>query len=99
MSQHIVTPKVYLIIFGTLLVFTFLTAEVARIDLGPLNIVVALLIAFFKASLVVLYFMHVRYSSRLTWVFVGAGVFWLAILLTLTMGDYFTRGGITGPGY
>jgi cytochrome c oxidase subunit 4 len=61
-------------------------------DLGRMNAVVALTIAVIKATLVVLYFMHVRYSSKLTWVFVGAGFFWLAIMVALTLSDYMTRG-------
>jgi len=73
------------------MILTGLTVWVAFHDLGPWNIVVALTIAVAKATLVVLYFMHVRYSDRLTWVVVIAGFFWLAILLALTMSDYFSR--------
>ena len=65
--------------------------QIAFIDLGPLNTVVALTIAVFKATLVVLFFMHVKYSTRLTWVVVVGSVFWLGILLALTIGDYLTR--------
>jgi cytochrome c oxidase subunit 4 len=87
-SQHVVSVKLYAWIFGALLVLTLSTAGVAFIDLGGnLNTIVALTIAIIKASLVILFFMHVRYSSRLTWVFVGAGFFWLLILLTLSMTD------------
>jgi len=68
---------------------------VAKLDLGLLNVVVALTIAVIKATLVVLYFMHVRWSSRLTWVFVCAGFFWLAIMVALTLSDYLTRGWLT----
>jgi len=96
MSEHIVSKKIYYSIFATLMVLTGVTIAVAFIDLGRLNTVVALTIAIFKATLVVLYFMHVRYSSRLTWVFVGAGFFWLAILVVLTLGDYATRGWLNG---
>jgi cytochrome c oxidase subunit 4 len=94
MSEHIVSRKVYFAIFGALLVLTVITVLVARVDLGPLNNIVALTVAVLKATLVVLYFMHVRYSSKLTWVFVIAGLFWLGILMTLTLSDYMTRGGL-----
>jgi cytochrome c oxidase subunit 4 len=74
------------------MVLTGVTVGVAYVDLGPFNTLVALVIAFTKMMLVVLYFMHVRYSSRLTWAVVGAGFFWLALLLLLTLSDYVTRG-------
>lgn len=96
MSEHVVSKSLYYVIFGALIVLTILTVIVARIDLGGhLNDVVALTIAVAKALLVVLYFMHVRYSSRLTWVFVAAGFFWLAILVVLTLSDFLTRGWLT----
>jgi cytochrome c oxidase subunit 4 len=91
MAEHIVSRTVYLTIFIVLMVLTGLTVFVATIDLGPFNAIVALSIAVFKATLVVLYFMHVRYSSRLTWVFVTAGFFWMGILVVLTLSDYFSR--------
>lgn len=91
MSEHIVSAKIYLVIFAALLVMTGVTYGVALLDLGRLNVIVALTIAVIKAVLVVLYFMHVRYSSRLTWVVVVAGFFWLAIMIGLTMSDYLTR--------
>jgi cytochrome c oxidase subunit 4 len=92
MSEHIVPTRVYYTIFAILMVCTLLTVLVASVDLGALNIVAALTIAVFKASLVVLYFMHVKYSTRLTWAVVVGSVFWLGILLVLTMSDYLTRG-------
>jgi cytochrome c oxidase subunit 4 len=96
MSEHVVSKRIYYIIFTTLMVLTFLTVAVARIDLGGhLNDIVALTIAVAKALLVVLYFMHVRYSSRLTWVFVGAGFFWLGIMIVLTLSDYISRGWLS----
>jgi cytochrome c oxidase subunit IV len=91
-SQHIVSIKLYATIFGALLLLTLATAGVAFVDLGgELNTIAALTIAIVKALLVILFFMHVRYSSRLTWVFAGAGFFWLLILLTLTMADPLSR--------
>ena len=79
-------------IFLALLTGTGLTAYVAYLNFpGPLNAVVALTIAVIKATLVVLYFMHVRYSSRLIWLVIAAALFWLAILFALTISDYSTR--------
>jgi cytochrome c oxidase subunit 4 len=98
MSEHIVSKKVYFLIFGALIVGTILTYAAARVDLDHVfsgaNTVVALTIAVIKATLVVLYFMHVRYSSRLTWVIVVSGFFWLGIMFALTMSDYLSRGQV-----
>lgn len=90
-GHHVVPLRVYLSIFGALMVLTAATVLVARLDLGVMNNVVALGIATLKAVLVVLWFMHVKYSSRLTWVFVAAGFFWLFLLLAGTMHDYASR--------
>jgi cytochrome c oxidase subunit 4 len=91
-TNHILPKRIYYTIFGILMLCTYLTVQIAFFDLGPLNIVAALVIAVFKATLVVLFFMHVRYSTRLTWAVVVGSIFWLGILLALTMGDYLTRG-------
>lgn len=91
MASHIAPLKVYFLIFVALLSLTALTAQVAFIDLGRLNIYVAMTIAVIKALLVALFFMHLRYSSSLTKLFVSAGVLWIAILFVLTTSDYFTR--------
>lgn len=91
MASHIVPKKVYFLVFAVLLALTALTTSVAFIDLGPLNTVAALVIAVVKALLVILFFMHIKYSPRLTRLVVVAGFFWLAILLTLTLSDYRTR--------
>jgi cytochrome c oxidase subunit IV len=72
--------------------FTAITVAVAFLDLGPLNNVVMLGIALAKATLVVLYFMHVKYSTRMIPVVVGVGIFWLLVLFGLTMSDYLSRG-------
>ena len=90
-EQHIVPKSTYYLIFALLMLGTAITVAVAYLDLGPLNTVVALTIACTKATLVVLFFMHVKYSSRLTWVVVFGSVFWLFILLALTYNDYLTR--------
>jgi cytochrome c oxidase subunit 4 len=91
MSEHIVPTRVYYAIFGILMLCTYLTVQIAFFDLGPLNVIAALAIAVFKATLVVLFFMHVKYSTKLTWAVVLGSVFWLGILLALTMSDYLTR--------
>lgn len=83
----------YFAVFTALLALTALTTGVAFIDLGGIgNVAVALTIAVIKAVLVALYFMHLRYSSRLTIIFAGAGIFWLGILVALTLSDYISRG-------
>ena len=88
---HVVPTRVYYTIYAVLMLCTYLTVQIALFDLGALNTVAALAIAVFKAVLVVLFFMHVKYSSRLTWVVVIGSLFWLGILLTLTFADYLTR--------
>jgi cytochrome c oxidase subunit 4 len=91
--NHVTPAKVYYRVFAALLMLLVATVGVSFLKLGALNVLVALGIAFLKMLLIVLYFMHVKHSTRLTWVFVGAGFFWLGILLVLTMSDYLTRGG------
>jgi cytochrome c oxidase subunit IV len=92
MSEHIVSVRVYAGIFLILMVGTALTVWAGLQDFpGPLNVVIALTIAVVKATFVVLYFMHVRYSSRLIWVVFASALFWLAILFALTFSDYWTR--------
>jgi cytochrome c oxidase subunit 4 len=91
MSGHVVPIKVYVTIFAALLLLTATTVIVSGIDLGRLNTVVALTIAVTKALLVLLYFMHVRYGTRLTWLVVSGGFVWLGILILFTMSDVLTR--------
>ena len=92
MSEHIVPVRIYVTIFMVLLVGTALTVWAAFQDFpGPLNNIVALTIAVTKATFVVLYFMHVRYSTRLIWVILAAAFFWMAILFALIFSDYWTR--------
>jgi cytochrome c oxidase subunit 4 len=98
MSEHIVSKTIYFLIFGALMVLTVVTYWVALYDFGRMNVVIALAVAVTKAVLVVLYFMHVRYSNRLTKIVVISGFFWLAILIVLTLSDYFTRSGTSGVG-
>ena len=96
MSGHVAPKSMYYGVFGALMVGTALTVLVAFYDLGPLNNVLMLGIAITKALLVVLFFMHVRWSTRLTWLVVASGFFWLLILFGLTMNDYLTRGWVEG---
>jgi cytochrome c oxidase subunit 4 len=91
MSSHVLPPRMYVGIFAALRALTGLTVWVATIDLGPMNVIVALTIACIKALLVILFFMHVRYSTKLTWVYVAAGFFWFLILVAFTMADYNSR--------
>jgi cytochrome c oxidase subunit IV len=97
MSGHVSSLKVYIGIFLALMALTAITVAVAYINLGQLNKVVALGIASFKATLVVLYFMHVKYASRMTKLVVVSGLFFLGIMLTLTMADYSSREWVNPP--
>ena len=90
-SVHVVPLRVYFVIFSCLMILTAVTVAVAYLDLGPLNTIVALLIAVTKAALVILYFMHVRYSPSLTKLVVAGSFLWLFIMLSITMSDYVSR--------
>jgi len=98
--EHIVSPRIYAVIGATLLMFTGVTYYAATLDLNHiyhgLNVIVALAIAVFKATLVVLYFMHARYSPKRTQLVIVAGIFWLALLLLLTLSDYLSRATMHG---
>jgi cytochrome c oxidase subunit 4 len=96
MSGHVAPKSMYYAVFAALLVGTGLTVAVAFVDLGALNNVLMLGIAMTKALLVILFFMHVRWSTRLTWVVAASGFFWLLILFGITMSDYLTRGWVEG---
>src|ERR1700679_3705146 len=97
-GEHIVPLPVYFAVFGALIVLTWVTAFVATVDLGRLNVFVALSIAIFKASLVLLFFMHVKYGTRLTKMIVLAGIYWLILLLFIVMMDLWTRTWMGVPG-
>ena len=101
MSEHVVSPKIYVAVLLILLLGTFLTVEAAIRDFGSWNIVIALAIATTKATFVVLYFMHARYSPKRTQLVIVCSAFWLAIMLALTAADYMTRtprmGHLTSP--
>jgi cytochrome c oxidase subunit IV len=91
MSNHILPKKTYYLVAAALMVLLGVTVAVALIPLGPFNVLVALAVALIKAVLVVLFFMHVKYNSKLTWVFASGGVLWLLIMVILTMGDFIAR--------
>jgi len=97
-EPHIVPKRVYFLVFFALIVMTWVTAFVSTIDLGRLNVFVALSIAIFKASLVILFFMHVKYGTKLTKMIVLAGLYWLLLLLFIAMSDLWTRGWMGVPG-
>jgi cytochrome c oxidase subunit IV len=98
MTETHVPLRIYYTVYGALLVLTVVTVGVSLVDLGPLSTVVALAIAAAKASLVILFFMHVRYGPRLIWIFASGGFFWLALLILLTMSDIVSRGWHIIPG-
>jgi cytochrome c oxidase subunit 4 len=92
MSEHTISSKTYYGIWILLLILTGLTAWIATVDLGPLNTVVALAIASVKATVVALFFMHVKYASeKMTKVVIISALFWMMILLTLSLTDYVWR--------
>ncbi len=91
MAEHVVPKKIYVAVWATLMAMTLVTTLVAFVDLGRFNTVVALAIATFKASLVVLFFMGAKYTPRLTRVVIISGIFFLGLLLAFSMADYLTR--------
>ncbi len=95
MAEHIAPKRLYFIVFGSLLILTLLTWRIAYIDLGPWNTVVALAIAVCKAGLVATFFMHLRWSGSMMRIVVCAAIFWLCIMITLTLGDVLTRNDVT----
>jgi cytochrome c oxidase subunit 4 len=98
MSGHVSPKSTYYAIFGALMVLTIVTIAVAYQPLGSWNFPVAISIAITKATLVILFFMHAKYSSKLTKLFVGTAFFFLFIMLALTMTDNLSRGFKTYPG-
>jgi cytochrome c oxidase subunit IV len=92
MSNPVLTPRAYYAVFAALIGLTLLTVGLSFVDLGRLHTAVGLSIAALKGLLVAGFFMHILYSSRLIWIVAGTGLFWLGILIALTMTDYLTRG-------
>jgi len=97
MSEHITSLKIYFIVFFSLLILTVSTWQIAYINLGRWNTVVALIIAVSKAALVATFFMHLRWSAPMMRLVLFAAIFWLAVMMTLTLGDFFTRGAVSQP--
>jgi len=98
MTSHIVPVKTYILVFLALVVLTLATTEVARVDLGLLNPLVAMLIAAVKTILVVLFFMHMKWSTYRSRVVAASGLLWLLVMIMLTLSDYRTRSWLPGPG-
>lgn len=98
MSAHVMPVGKYIAVFAILMTLTAVTVYVAFLDLGPLNNVVALSIAVTKATVVVLYFMHAKYSTRLTKLVIVSGFLWLLILIGFTLSDFVSRGWLGVPG-
>ena len=96
-ANHVVSLRANLLVFAALMVLLALTVVAAQFDLGLLSVAIALAIAACKAVLIILYFMHIRYSSRLSWVFAGVGFIWLGILIVLMMSDYASRSWMAAP--
>ncbi len=99
MAEHHNSPSVgiYLAVFSTLMILTAATVWAAFQDFGAYNDVVAMGIAIVKASVVIIFFMHVKYSSRLVWLFVAAGFLFLLIMFAFLMADYVSRGWLGAP--
>jgi len=97
MAEHIVEPRTYLGVWAALLILLVATVALAYVPLGSMHVVAAVTIAFAKAILIVLFFMHVRYKAKIVVVFVCAGLFWLGIMFTLALGDYMTRSWLPAP--
>ena len=97
MSGHVSPISLYITIFMALMVMTGVTVFAAFVDLGQFNFLIAMVIAGFKASLVIWYFMHVKYQSKLTKLTVATGIFFLAILLSLILIDYASKGFTAMP--
>ena len=95
-AAHIAPKSMYYTVFLALIVGTGLTYAAALVNMGPLNNVVMLAIACTKATLVILFFMHVRWGTRLTWIVALSGFVWLLILFGIGMSDYLTRGWVQG---
>jgi cytochrome c oxidase subunit 4 len=97
MSETILPKKTYVVVWLSLLILLAVTVGTAYVHLGWFNIAAAVTIAVLKAVIIILYFMHVRYSPKVVWIFVGAGFFWLGIIFVGTLTEYFTRAYMPMP--
>jgi cytochrome c oxidase subunit 4 len=91
MSEHVEAPRTYYTVFACLIVLTLVTVGASFLELGRWHTPLGLTIAASKATLVALFFMHLRSSARLTWVVIGGSLVWLGVLIILTLADYLTR--------
>jgi cytochrome c oxidase subunit 4 len=98
-EHHVVPVRTYLTVFVVLMVLVAVTVSASFINLGIASVIIALGIATVKAGLIMLYFMHLRYSPKITWVFAGLGFFGLLIMILIAMGDYVARGGQIVPAF
>jgi cytochrome c oxidase subunit 4 len=98
MSSHVVSVRTNTAVFVALLALLLVTIAAAYLPLGRWHLGVALAVATAKAILIGLFFMHVLYRSRVTWIFAGASLVWLSILIAFTLGDYLSRGWVQIPG-
>lgn len=89
--HHRASIGAYLLVFAALMIMTVITVAVSRVDLGAWNTLVAMGIAVLKATIVILWFMHVIHSPRMTWIVVISSFLWLGVLFVLTFADYLTR--------
>jgi cytochrome c oxidase subunit 4 len=96
-GHHIVQPKTYAVILLALFLLTGITVSVAFVNIGPFNDLVAMSVACTKTLLVVLFFMHLRYSSKLTQLVAGAAFLWFAIMIVLLLSDFWSRNWIPAP--
>jgi cytochrome c oxidase subunit 4 len=97
--HHIVTPATYVKAIVVLMVLLIVTVLAAEVEMGILNVPIALLIATTKAIVIMMYFMHLKFSSKLVWIFAGVAFVFVGIMFALTMSDYFTRDWLANPGH
>jgi len=98
-EHHVVPIRTYLAVYVGLIILVAITVSASFIDMGVISIIIVLSIAIAKAGLIMLYFMHLRYSPKLMWVFAGLGFFGLSIMILIAMGDYVARGGQIVPAF
>ena len=99
MSGHVAPKSMYYAVFMALMVLTFVTWAITYVDLGEFNLILALAVAITKALLVIVYFMHLKWSPKLIKVTIGSSIFFLMIMFTMTLSDYLSRGSMGLPQY
>jgi len=98
LHDHLLPLSAYFKVYAWLMAFLLLTVGAAYVDLGRLNFPVTMLIAVIKGVMIMLIFMHVKYSHKLVWIFAGASFLWLLLLIVFSLNDYFTRDLLHIPG-